>query len=49
MSARRVSIEVDDSTDVIIKGMTKKSFMTNKDYQKFFMNLLYNAFHGGRR
>jgi hypothetical protein len=49
MSTRRVYIEVDNSTDVIIKGLTKKSFMTNKDYQKFFLNLLYNAFHSKRR
>lgn len=39
----RVSIEIDDANDAIIKLMTRKSYMTNTDYQKFFLTLLMNA------
>ncbi len=49
MSTRRVYIEIDDTTDFVIKAMTKKSFMTNKDYQKFFNGLLHNATKGMSR
>lgn len=43
LKTKRVYIDINEQDDIMIRLMTRKSYMTNKDYQTFFNNLLYNA------
>lgn len=43
MKYKRVYIDIDESADIIIKMMLGKSYLSSKDYQKFFIGLTYNA------
>lgn len=43
MTYKRVYIDIDESTEVVIKMMIGKSYLSSKDYQKFFLGLTYNA------
>ena len=49
MKSKRIYVDIDESTEAVIKLMTGKSFMTTKDYQKFFTGLIYNAVNSSRR
>lgn len=43
MKYKRVYIDIDEPTEVVIKMMLGKSYLTSRDYQKFFIGLTYNA------
>jgi len=43
LKSRRVYIDINEADDIVIRLMTRKTYMNNKDYQNFFSGLLYNA------
>ena len=43
LKIRRIYLDINEADDIVIRMMTRKTYMTNKDYQTFFGNLLYNA------
>jgi hypothetical protein len=43
MKYKRVYIDIDEPTEIVIKTMLGKSCLTSRDYQKFFIGLTYNA------
>lgn len=49
MTLKRIYVDIDESTEVVIKLMLGKSYLTPKDYQKFFIGLIHNAASGNRR
>ena len=40
---RKIYLDITEADDMVIKMMTRKNYMTNKDYQNFFINILYNT------
>jgi len=43
MKYKRIYVDIDESTEVVIKMMLGKSYVSTKDYQQFFIGLIYNA------
>jgi len=49
MKSRRVYIDIDESTEVVIKLMLGKNYLSARDYQQFFMGLIINATTDNKR
>lgn len=44
MSNKKITYEIDESTDLIIQSLVGKSYMTSKDYKRILDSLIHNAY-----
>ena len=40
---KKVHMEIDPTLEILIRSLTRKTFMANRDYQKLFTSLVINA------
>ena len=40
---KKVHLDIDPHLEILIRSLTRKTFMANRDYQKLFTSLVVNA------
>ena len=40
---KKVHMEIDPTLEILIRSLTRKTYMANRDYQKLFTSLVVNA------
>ena len=40
---KKIHMEIDPTLEILIRSLTRKTFMANRDYQKLFTSLVVNA------